>query len=242
MPARTGASAALLVHHGFTGTADPLQGSPGWLESTLFVGAESDMDRNKLIDGLGEQFEMPLVAYKRFPVGGPTQPTVEAMLVLVKQINPAEVEHIEIKMPGKPEIFANARMPALNLPYLCSVILEDGTLDFHAAQSHERFHSPSIREKMQRVSVLYDGSMETEPRTEPALVTLTLANGSTVSHYVEHVLGFPMRPMSHDDVEQKALELIAPVIGERRAHLLIETVWNIEKLNDIGSIVPLVKV
>jgi 2-methylcitrate dehydratase PrpD len=241
MPSRNGATAALLVHHGFTGNADALQGSPGWLESTVFVGLESDMDRNKLIDGLGEIFEMPLVAYKRFPVGGPTQPTVEAMLALVKKINPNDVEHIEIKMPGKPEIFANARMPALNLPYLCSVILEDGKLDFHAAQSHERFHSPSIREKMQRVSVLYDGSMETEPRTEPAKVTITLKDGNSVDHYVEHVLGFPTRPMSHDDVEDKALELIVPVIGERRARILINTVWDIDKLNDISGIIPMLK-
>lgn len=242
MPARNGATAALLVQNGFTGNVDALQGSPGWLESTVFVGPESDMDRNKLIDGLGEQFEMPLVAYKRYPVGGPTQPTVEAMLTLVKQINPAEVKHIEIKMPGKPEIFASAKMPALNLPYLCSVILEDGRLDFHAAQSHERFHQQSIRQKMECVSVLYDGSMETEPRTEPAKVSIRLSDGSTVEHYVEHVLGYPTRPMSHSDVEQKALELIVPVIGKQRARELVETVWNIESLGNIKQLIELLKI
>lgn len=126
MPARNGATAALLVHHGFTGNADALDGSPGWLQSTMYLGAESDMNRNLLIDGLGEDWQMPLVAYKRFPVGGPTQPTVEAMLALVKQFNPDDMERIDIRMPGKPHIFAAARMPALNLPYLCSVILEDG--------------------------------------------------------------------------------------------------------------------
>ncbi|MGH1351128.1 MAG: MmgE/PrpD family protein [Methyloligellaceae bacterium] len=242
MPARNGAAAALLVHNGFTGTGDPLQGSPGWLQSVLFVGPESDMDRNKLIDGLGADFQMPLVAYKRYPVGGPTQPSVEAMLHLVKQVDPEKVVKIEIKMPGKPEIFANAKMPALNLPYLCSVILEDGKLDFHAAQSHERFHSDSIRQKMSRVSVLYDGSMEREPRTEPAKVSMTLKDGSTKEHFVEHVLGYPTRPMSREDVEQKALELIVPVIGEQRAKNLVETIWNIETMTDIADLVPMLEI
>ncbi len=241
MPARNGASAALLVHNGFTGTADPLNGSPGWLDSATFIGPTSDMDRNKLITDLGEDFQMPLVAYKRYPVGGPTQPSVEAMLALVKEVDATQVESIEIKMPGKPEIFANAKMPALNLPYLCSVILEDGTLDFYAAQSHERFHSPSIRDKMARVSVLYDGSMEQVPRTEPALVTMTLTDGSTKSHFVEHVLGYPTRPMSHDDVEQKAKELLLPIIGEQRAMELINTVWNIESLPDVAELIPMLK-
>jgi len=241
MPARNGATAALLVHHGFTGNADALEGSPGWLRSTMFVGPQSDMDRNKLIDGLGQDFQMPLVAYKRYPVGGPTQPSVEAMLHLVKQIDPAQMQAIEIRMPGKPHIFAAAKMPALNLPYLCAVILEDGRLEFHTAQSHERFHSPSIREKMSRVTVLHDASMEREPRTEPATVTIQLKDGSSVSHHVEHVLGYPMRPMSREDVEQKALELIVPVIGADRARNLVETVWNIEKLRDISALVPMLQ-
>lgn len=239
MPARNGASAALLVHHGFTGTADPLQGSPGWLESTLFIGPESDMDRNKLIDGLGENFEMPLVAYKRFPVGGPTQPTVEAMLALTKQVDSKDVAHIEVKMPGHPAIFANAKMPALNIPYLCAVILEDGKLEFNTAQSHERFMSPSVRELMAKVDVLHDPSMETEPRTEPASVAITLANGETVSHRVEHVLGFPTRPMSHDDVDSKARELINPILGATKTNELLDVLWNIENIQNINELIPL---
>ncbi|MBQ13826.1 MAG: 2-methylcitrate dehydratase [Gammaproteobacteria bacterium] len=241
MPARNGATAALLVHHGFTGNPDALDGSPGFLQSTKFVGLDSDMDRNRLIDGLGSDFQMPLVAYKRYPVGGPTQPSMEAMLKLVKEIDPTQVKHIEIKMPGKAHIFAAAKMPALSLPYLCSVILEDGKLDFNQAQSHERFISPSIRDKMTRVEVLYDASQERDPRSESALVTLTLNDGSQVSHFVEHVLGYPTRPMSHDDVESKARELIVPVMGEKRAQQLIDAVWNIEELGDICDLVPLLK-
>ena len=241
MPARNGATAALLVQHGFTGNPDALEGSPGFLQSTKFVGLESDMDRNKLIDGLGTDFQMPLVAYKRYPVGGPTQPSVEAMLHLVQEIDPAQVRHIEIKMPGKAHIFAAAKMPALSLPYLCAVILEDGKLDFTQAQSHERFVSPSIREKMSCVEVLYDASQEREPRSESALVTITLEDKSQISHFVEHVLGYPTRPMSRDDVESKARELITPIMGEERTQLLVDTIWHIEDLDDIGKLIPLLR-
>ena len=241
MPARNGATAALMVHNGFTGNEDPFEGAPGWLLSATFVGPDSDMDRNKLIDGLGEDFQMPLVAYKRFPVGGPTQPTVEAMLHLVKQIDPTRVIAIEVRMPGKAEIFATARMPALNIPYLCSVILEDGKLDFHAAQSHERFTDAAIRQKMEKVKVVYDGSMERVPRTEPAHVSITLDNGEVHEHFVEHVLGYPTRPMSREDVQHKALELIVPIMGEERAMALVDAVFHIEQMQDINQLIPLLK-
>lgn len=241
MPARNGATAALLVHHGFTGNPDALEGSPGWLQSLTFVGPESDMDRNKLIDGLGKEFEMPLVAYKRYPVGGPTQPTVEAMLVLAKKVDAKNIESIEVFMPGSADIFANVKMPALNIPYLCSVILEDGELEFNTAQSHERFISPSIRKMMERVKVTHDPSMETVPRTEPARVVIKQNDGNFIEHYVEHVLGFPMRPMERSDVVQKTKELLNPIIGEKRTLNLIDAVMNIEEMDCISSIEPLVR-
>ncbi|MFW9876084.1 MAG: MmgE/PrpD family protein, partial [Candidatus Thorarchaeota archaeon] len=83
MPARNGASAALMVHNGFTGVKDPFKGTPNWLLSSIFIGIDSDLDLNKLIHNLGVDYEIPLVAYKRYPVGGPIQPSIEGLLELI---------------------------------------------------------------------------------------------------------------------------------------------------------------
>ncbi|MDD1449673.1 MmgE/PrpD family protein [Sphingomonas sp. H160509] len=121
MGARNGLQAALMVEAGFTGVPDCLDIEGGWLRSSAFAGGEAD--RAYLIEHLGRRFELTESAFKRYPSGGPTQPAVEALLDLRRQLNPNEVERIVIAMPGRWQAFRDANMPALNLPYLASLII-----------------------------------------------------------------------------------------------------------------------
>jgi hypothetical protein len=43
--------------------------------------------------------------------------------------------------------------------------------------------------------------------------------------------------MSHQDVEDKALDLMVPVLGEGRTRSLIDSVWNIDRLQNAGLLV-----
>jgi 2-methylcitrate dehydratase PrpD len=203
--------------------------------SRLFNAEGSDFNPDYLSENLGTRFELPLVAYKRFPVGGPTQPVVQAMLELAPRMKREEISRIEIEMPGAANAFAHARMPALNLPYLCSVILIDGTLSFEMADSLARkADDREVQQLMTRVSVTHDPAQEAVPRKESARVTIRLFDGRSESVFVEHVKGYPANPLSHEDVEQKARELIAPVLGRDRTDALIDLVWRIDDLSDAG--------
>ena len=240
MPARNGAYAALLVHQGFTAVGDPFSGNPGWLVSCTFVGPESDMDRRKLVRRLGKEFELPLVGYKRYPVGGPLQPGVEAMLAILEAVDRHDIVKVVVKMPGsRVNSFSVAEMPALNLRYLVAVILEDGALSFAMAQSRPRMASESIRRRMETVTLLHDPDQEREPRVESATVEVTMRNGDTRKVFVEHVLGFPDKPMSREDVNSKAMGLLEPVLGARRSETFADMVWNLEKIGDIQQLIAL---
>ena len=235
MPARNGVYAALLAEAGFTGVPDSLDAKGGWFASRMFSDEGSDWNPHYLVEQLGTRFEMPLVAYKRFPVGGPTQPVVQAMLALLPRVRRERIDRIEIEMPGSVSVFANAQMPALNLPYLCSVILVDGTLTFETADSRERMATDTeVRRLMARVTVQHDPAQEAVPRKESARVTIWLHDGSRESAFVEHVLGYPANPMTHEDVEAKARELMSPVLGAAPTTALIDLVWRIDDLPDAG--------
>lgn len=239
MPARNGVHAALLAGSGFTGVPNALDAKGGWFTSRQFAGEGSDYDPAYLVDHLGKRFEMPLVGYKRFPVGGPTQPVVQAMTELAARVDWPDVERVEIDMPGNVEAFANAEMPALNLPYLCSVILIDGRLGFEMADSMERkANDAEVAELMSRVVVRRDPGQDSVPRKESARVTIHLRGGRRESMFVEHVRGYPANPMSHEDVEDKARELMAPILGTARTDALIDLVWRIDGLADAGVLVP----
>ncbi len=237
MPARSGVQAALLVQSGFTGVPEVFDQRGGWLQARVFRDGDDYMPAY-LVEQLGARFEMPLVAYKRYPVGGPTQPIVEAMLRLAPRVSPDAVNGILIEMPGSPQVFAAAEMPALNLPYLCAIILTDKRIDFDAAQSMERMHSDPVARRLRPlVEARHDPAQEAEPRIESARVTVTLADGTRLVEWVEHVRGFPANPMTRDDVEAKALELMSPKLGEARAQAVVDLVWSLDELPDASALI-----
>ena len=130
MGARNGLQAALLVEAGFRGVRDSFDNAEGWLRGGLF--AKGDANPGYLIEKLGERSELPLTAFKRYPVGGPTQPAIKGLLELLPKIKQrSNVQSVRIEMPGRWQAFRDAAMPAnLNLRYTTSLILLDGKLDF----------------------------------------------------------------------------------------------------------------
>lgn len=242
MGARAGLNAALMVEAGFRGVRDALDNPGGWMRAGAFAGG--DANRGYLVDGLGERTELVHTAYKRFPVGGPTQPAVEGLLKLLPEIDRDAVGRIVISMPGRWQAFRDAAMPALNLRYLFSIILLDGRLDFVAAQSLERMHNDSaVKALMTKIDVQHDSAQEApkgSPRTESARIEVTLTDGTRKEIYVPYVLGFPSHPMGKADVEAKALELMAPCLGDARARDVIAQIDTIDTMPKAGALIGLI--
>lgn len=242
LAARNGLHAALMVDSGFRGVRGALDHPAGWMKSSIFSGGDADPDY--LIESLGERSELYHCAYKRYPVGGPTQPAVEGMLKLLPDIDRNKLSSVVISMPGRWDAFRDAGMPALNLRYLMAIILIDGHLDFYSAQSLERMNNDSeVIDLMGRVDVIHDPEQESEPgepRTESARLVVTHHDGTSLQEYVSHVVGFPSHPMSKDEVQQKALSLMTPSLGEKRAHQIVDQVNDIENLGEGARLAALI--
>lgn len=242
--ARAGLQAALFVEAGFRGVRNALDHPAGWMGSATFTGPGSDANRAYLIEDLGQRSELPLTAYKRFPVGGPTQPAVQGLLELLPRISTEAVTRVRVEMPGRWEAFRDAAMPALNLRYLMAIILLDRELDFVAAQSLERMHGDeAVRALMAKVEVVHDPAQEHEPgepRRESARVTVWESSGACHEIFVPHVVGFPSHPLSRAQVEEKALSLMAPALGVDRAKTVVERVRDLESLTRAADLVELI--
>jgi 2-methylcitrate dehydratase PrpD len=224
--ARNGAQAALLVEAGFRGVPDVVDREGTWFTSAAFTRPDGDGDLDALVEGLGTSRALRASAFKRHPVGGPTQPAVQALLELRPGFGPDDVRRVVIEMPGRWQAFRDAAMPALNLRYLTAIILLDGRLDFVAAQSLERrWGDAAVLALMERVDVRHDPEQEAgagEARTESARVTVELRDGRRLERFVPHVVGFPSHPMPAAEVAAKARELVTPQLGAARAGALVE--------------------
>lgn len=240
--ARAGLQAALMAQAGFRGVRGALDHPAGWMRSAPFTGG--DGDRPYLIERLGERSELPLTAYKRYPVGGPTQPAVEALLGLLPAVGATPVTSLLIEIPGRWQAFRDAAMPALNLRYLSAIILMDGRLDFVSAQSLDRMAGDeAVRALMDRVEIRHDPAQEIPPpapRPESARVTARLADGRQEIAFVPHVLGYPTHPMGRTDVEAKARDLMAPALGAARAQAVIDAAAHLEAARDGLSLIQLI--
>ncbi|GAB5348398.1 hypothetical protein TMRO357_01334 [Alteriqipengyuania sp. 357] len=241
--ARNGMQAAIMADLGFTGVPESFDTDKGWFRWPALTGDGSDPAR--LIDGLGEEFELSHAAMKRYPVGGPTQPAVRALLELQREVDAKDIVSIRVEMPGAAETFRRANMPALNIPYLAAIIMLDGRLDFVDAQSLDRMtNDQAAKAFASKVEVVADEAQETgegEDRTESARVTLTMKDGSTKSRYIAYVPGFPTHPMGKSDVETKARELVEPVLGKAKSRQLIALCNDLDGLARVDPIIELMR-
>lgn len=244
MGARNGLQAALLVEAGFRGVRDPLDDPAAWFCSAPRRGGDRDPDA--LVAGLDAPTALRDTAIKRYPVGGPAQPAVEAMLDLVAEVDiaAADVDRIVIAIPGRADAFRDAAMPALNLRYLAAVILVDRRLDVVAASSLDRLHhDEEIQARMEAVEVVHDSAQETgtgRDRAESARVTVTLRSGAIHERVVDVVAGYPTHPMRREAIEAKARELLAPQLGGRRADEVIAACARLPELEHAADLVAMV--
>lgn len=243
MGARNGVQSALMASVGFTGVPDSFDTEKTWFRWPAFSG--NGADSSLLTENLGKNFELSLAAMKRYPVGGPTQPTVRALLELVETVSPENVLDITVEMPGSAATFRSANMPALNIPYLAAIIMLDGRLDFTDAQSLDRMHNDqAVRAFAQKVKVVADQAQDTgegEDRTESARVTIRTADGKSHSRFVAFVPGFPTHPLSRQEVEAKAHELVSPILGDGKTRELINRCAGLDHAPSVDPIIELLR-
>jgi 2-methylcitrate dehydratase PrpD len=241
MGVKAGLNSALMAEAGFRGVRDSLDNPKGWMRSKIFTGGDENLA--SLLD-FSNNTEMTQTGYKRYPVGGPTQPAVHGLLTLLPNITASQVSKVTVAMPGAADAFRNANMPALNLKYLLATILIDGHLDFVSAQSRERMlEDKAVQVLMSKVEVVEDLAQEApsgEPRRESAKVIVEETSGRKNEIFVPYVKGYPSHPMSKEDVDEKALGLMTPHLGAKRAREVVDLVNKIDSLPTIGDLLKLI--
>ena len=89
MPARNGVTAALLVQSGWTGVDDVLSGP-----DNFFLAYAPQADPAKLIEKLGERYEVTRTNIKKWTVGSPIQAPLDALENLLKK-HPFEADQVK---------------------------------------------------------------------------------------------------------------------------------------------------
>jgi len=123
----------------------------------------------------------------------------------------------------------NARsMPDVNCQYCMAVILLDGgKLTFEATHTYERMQDPRIVELVSKINLVGDPSFADLERQRPATVRIT-TNGQVHEQHVPAVRGTVDNPMTREEVEEKALDLLTSVYGTERAGATVKAFLSLE--------------
>lgn len=237
MPARNGVTAASMVAQGFSGVDDVFSG-----ERNFFVAHGRPADPERMVRGLGEEYEILRTNIKRWSVGSPIQAPLDSLKILIEEhgVKAGEVEKLVIRVAHRDKNTTDNRpMPDINMQHLCAVMLFDGTVTFKSSHDEKRFRSPKVLEFRKKIEVAGDDALTKTMPARQAIVELLLRDGRTLRHHTVAVRGTAENPMTRAEVDAKGYDLLAPVTGKARARRLCDTVWNLDKLRDVRKLRPL---
>jgi 2-methylcitrate dehydratase PrpD len=237
--ARGGVTATELVHLGATGVDDVLSGADNFLSVTA-----PTADPAKLIDGLGERYELIRTNIKKWSVGSPIQAPLDALQLLFKRqpFDAEQVTEVIVRCAtSEAALVDNREMPDICLQHMIAVMLVDKTASFQAAHDKARMKDPTILRHRGKVRLVRDEDLERLRPQRQAIVEVTLADGTRLTQRVEAVRGTAENPMSRDEIVAKSRDLMVPRLGADRGPRLIEQILNLESVQDVRSLRPLLQ-
>jgi 2-methylcitrate dehydratase PrpD len=235
MPAHNGLQAALMVKSGWTGVEDIFSGERDFFHTF----APEEFDRNDLVDGLGKRYEMMRASIKRWPIGGPIQGPMHVLNDLIKehQFKAVDIAKIIAKMPDKElEIVNNRPMPDISVQHLLSVMAIDEKLTFKSAHDFNRMKDPAVLKMRSKIFAIGDASLTDVQRRWRCVMEVHLKNGKVIHGQTMAAKGSFENPLTISEETEKAMDLIAPILGKQRSIDLIDQLLHIDTMKNIRSL------
>ncbi len=244
--AYSGILGALLAQKGFKGPLNVFEGHHGLAE--VVAGGEMDMEK---LRQPRKDWSILNTWIKNFAADGNMQGHIEATLTLVKEhdIRPEDVEKVRIKATShghrREASPATRRYPKTKYTadhssyYATAIAILDRAVGPEQF-SDEKLQDPRVRELADKVFVEPDTKLD--EFMSSAIVEITTKKGEKYSSQVLQPKGHPMNPMIGADVEQKFRSMASKFMDEKQMSRIIDTIYNLEKLDDIGELLKLLVV
>jgi 2-methylcitrate dehydratase PrpD len=100
---------------------------------------------------------------------------------------------------------------------------------------------PAVLAIRGRITVVPSPELTVAVPARQAIVAVETTEGQTVRHRTTAVRGTPDNPMETAEVEDKARDLMGPVVGAERAGQLIKAVASLERIGTAIELRPLLQ-
>jgi 2-methylcitrate dehydratase len=245
MATQSGVMAALLAERGYTGPEHVIDGKEGLAHC---FGPEWKLE--VLVDGLGDSWRIERCGMKAFPTEALTHAPISAVLDLVNSndLAPEQVKKVHIRSLSRAaDILADPskydpqskETADHSLPYVIAAALVDRQVT-PAQFEQDKIMNPRIREQLNKVEVVADPEIEKVfPKLQRVIVTIETTDGREVTTQLDYPKGDPRNPLTDQEVEEKFDALATPVLSDAARGRLKETVWRLDQLESISTLMEL---
>src|SRR5262249_49580017 len=99
-----------------------------------------------------------------------------------------------------------------------------------------RMQEPALLAMRSRITLIQSEELANARPRRQAIVDITTRDGRSLSKRCFAVRGTADNPMTQGEIDAKALDLIAPVLGASRAKAIVREIARLESVSDIGSL------
>ncbi len=109
--------------------------------------------------------------------------------------------------------------------------------------SEARIADPDLIDLVQKVKVHRSAELNKGyPAGIPNLVEVKLRSGTIVGKQVDFPRGHDRNPMTDREVEQKFEALCEPLFPKQQVRAILDALWDLEEMEDVGRIVSMFEV
>ncbi|MCE2463966.1 MAG: MmgE/PrpD family protein [Dehalococcoidia bacterium] len=246
---RNAVFASLLAERGLTGPSPVFEGVGGF-----FTAVSGEPFTLEPFGDTGGPFKIMEATIKRFPLGLYSQTVVQAALEVRGSLSRVEdIAHVNVQtlqtaediMAGDDEKWhpANRETADHSMPYTVAVALMYGSVEEHHF-GEEYLRNPQLLDLGQKVKVSV--SEEANRRAPEAMLStvevVTTSGDRHSSPEVPYHRGHWKNPMTNQELEEKFRALARDILTPAQVDALLDRLWNLEQVDDIGQVIGMVRV
>lgn len=200
--------------------------------------------------GLGKDFEIMNIYIKPYPTCRMTHGAIEAILAIKEDTNlePSEVKEVilhqlttgmytAVKRVSPDSYFKSCEG---NLSYIAACAIIDGEVG-ERQFTRDRIADPKIHELIQKIKVIPNEDLDAiyPENARPIIVEIKTTNGKTYTKRVDYAWGDPQRPLTDEELFQKFRRWAGPSITDEKALEIKQTIFKLDKLENVATLTKL---
>jgi 2-methylcitrate dehydratase PrpD len=248
--AHSGVTAALFARNGLTGPPSVLEGRFGFFRAY----SEGRFDQSAIVEGLGEEWELPKIFYKPYPTNHFTHAGIDAALAIRKRgVVPADIVDIELGVPEP--VLRTIAEPVEHkarplTPYhakfsgpftVAAALVGGGGLGVYSNDFTDATLGDPERLRLSDLvrCVVDEQASELFPHQFPAVLTVTLRDGSQITERVVANRGGPDRPLSRDELSLKFRLNASVALEPERVDKLEQSILALSSADSVAGVMGL---